>query len=273
MREKFQNLNLKDAFLFGAALQDEETCCLILEIILGFRVGKIKVHAENALLFSSDFRSLRLDIYASDEMQVEYNVEMQNEDEKNLALRARFHQAEMDVTSLLPGEDFSKLRTGYVIFICTFDPFGKGLYRYTFENRCLEDDFSLEDKTRKIFLSTKGKNAAQVPALLVDFLGYVENSTDAYVQHISDGPVRKIHEKIGILKKNREWERRYMRFEELLQQSEQQGIRQGREEGSRQMLALVEAMLAGGEVSEIPRLKTEPVFLRQMLKKYHLQER
>ena len=128
-------------------------------------------------------------------------------------------------------------------------------------------------KTRKIFLSTRGKNAGQVPALLVDFLGYVENSTDAYVQHISDGPVRKIYEKIGILKKNREWERRYMRFEELLQQSEQQGIRQGREEGSRQMLALVEAMLAAGEVSEIPRLKTEPAFLQQMLEKYHLQER
>ncbi len=104
-------------------------------------------------------------------------------------------------------------------------------------------------------------------------MGYVENSTDAYVQHISDGPVRKIYEKIGILKKNREWERRYMRFEELLQQSEQQGIRQGREEGSRQMLALVEAMLAAGEVSEIPRLKTEPVFLQQMLEKYYLQER
>ena len=124
-------------------------------------------------------------------------------------------------------------------------------------------------KTRKIFLSTKGKNAAQVPALLVDFLGYVENSTDAYVQHIPDGPVHKIYEKIGILKKNREWERRYMRFEELLQQSEQQG----REEGSPQMLTLVEAMLADGEASEIPRLKTEPAFLRQMLKKYHLQER
>ena len=124
-------------------------------------------------------------------------------------------------------------------------------------------------KTRKIFLSTKGKNAAQVPALLVDFLGYVENSTDAYVQHIPDGPVHKIYEKIGILKKNREWERRYMRFEELLQQSEQQG----REEGSQQMLTLVEAMLADGEASEIPRLKTEPAFLQQMLEKYHLQER
>ena len=64
-----------------------------------------------------------------------------------------------------------------------------------------------------------------------------------------------------------------MRFEELLQQSEQQGIRQGREEGSQQMLTLVEAMLADGEASEIPRLKTEPVFLQQMLEKYHLQER
>lgn len=108
-----------------------------------------------------------------------------------------------------------------------------------------------------------------MPKLLVDFLGYVEDSTDGYVQHIPDGPVRKIHEKIGILKKNREWERRYMRFEELLQQSEQQG----REEGSQQMLVLVEAMLADGEASEIPRLKTEPVFLQQMLEKYYLQER
>ena len=194
-------------------------------------------------------------------------MEMQNEDEKNLALRARFHQAEMDVTSLLPGEDFSKLRTGYVIFICTFDPFGKGLYRYTFENRCLEDDFSLEDKTKGKFSEYQGEKCCTGAGVTGGLLGYVENSTDAYVQHISDGPVRKIHEKIGILKKNREWERRYMRFERIASAIGTAGDSAGREEGSRQMLALVEAMLAAGEVSEIPRLKTEPVFLRQMLKK------
>ena len=33
--KKFKDLNLKDAFLFAAALQDAETCQMILEIIFG----------------------------------------------------------------------------------------------------------------------------------------------------------------------------------------------------------------------------------------------
>ena len=149
MKKTFQELNLSNAFLFSAALEDPETCQLVLEIILGIRLPKVKVHAERSILVSSDFRSIRLDIYASDEMQVSYNVEAQNDDRKNLAKRSRYHQAEMDVASLKPGDDFNDLKPGYVIFICTFDPFGKGLYRYTFEERCLECDMSLGDDTRK----------------------------------------------------------------------------------------------------------------------------
>ncbi len=167
MRKPFQELNLKDAFLFGAALQDEEICRLILEILLGELVGRVKVRAEETLMFSSDYRSLRLDIYAGDEMQVGYNLEMQNEDEHNLPKRSRFHQAEMDATSLKPGESFSQLKPSYVIFICTFDPFSQGLYRYTFENQCLERDFPLGDGTKKIFLNTRGRDVADVPELLV----------------------------------------------------------------------------------------------------------
>lgn len=136
--KKFQNLNLKDAFLFSAALSDEETCRLILKMILQQSLPRVTVHAEHTLLFCSDFRSVRLDIYADDEMQVGYNLEMQNENEYNLPKRSRYHQSEMDVTSLKPGQDFRDLKPGYVIFICTFDPFGRGLYRYTFEQRCLK---------------------------------------------------------------------------------------------------------------------------------------
>ncbi|MBD5544662.1 MAG: Rpn family recombination-promoting nuclease/putative transposase, partial [Lachnospiraceae bacterium] len=135
MKKTFQELNLSNAFLFSAALEDPETCQLVLEIILGTKLPKVKVHAERSILVSSDFRSIRLDIYASNEMQVSYNVEAQNDDRKNLAKRSRYHQAEMDVASLKPGDDFNDLKPGYVIFICTFDPFGKGLYRYTFEER------------------------------------------------------------------------------------------------------------------------------------------
>ena len=104
---------------------------LILEMILGRPIAKIRVHAEHTILYSSDFRSVRLDIYASDEVQVEYDIEMQNEDEHNLPKRSRYYQGEMDITSLKPGQDFKSLRPCFIIFICTFDPFGKGLYRYT----------------------------------------------------------------------------------------------------------------------------------------------
>lgn len=231
MKKPFKELDLSNAFLFAAALEDEETCQQVLEIILGFPVSKVKVRAEHTLLFSSDFRSIRLDIYASDEMQVMYNIEMQNSDEKNIAKRSRYHQAEMDVMSLKPGEDFNDLKPSYVVFICTFDPFGYGLYRYTFEQKCLERNLKLNDGTTKIFLNTKGKNADEVPKALIHFLKYVEQSTDEYVASIEDEAVEKIHNKVKQLKEWRELEASYMYFEELLEERQKEGKAEGRAEG------------------------------------------
>lgn len=224
MKKTLQELDLSNSFLFAAALEDPEICQLVLEIILGSKVPKVKVHAEHSILISSEFRSVRLDIYASDELQVNYNVEAQNENEGNLAKRSRYHQAEMDVSSLKPGDDFNDLKPGYVIFICTFDPFGEGLYRYTFEERCLERNIKLGDETRKIFLNTKGKNEKEVPKELIHFLKYVENSTDDYVSGIKDDSIERLHEKVTALKRWRGLEAKYMTFEELLKRRESKGI-------------------------------------------------
>ena len=220
MKKTFQELNLSNAFLFAAALEDPETCRLVLEIILDTKLPKVNVHAEQSILVSSDFRSIRLDIYASDEMQVSYNVEAQNDDRKNLAKRSRYHQAEMDVASLKPGDDFNDLKPGYVIFICTFDPFGKGLYRYTFEERCLECGMSLGDGTRKIFLNSRGRDDGDVPKELVHFLKYMEQSTDEYVSELTEESIIKLHEKVTELKKWRRLEARYMTVEEWLKDRE-----------------------------------------------------
>ena len=239
MKKPFKELDLSNAFLFAAALEDEETCQQVLEIILGFPISKVKVRAEHSLLFSSNFRSIRLDIYASDEMQVMYNIEMQNSDEKNIAKRSRYHQAEMDVMSLKPGEDFNDLKPSYVIFICAFDPFGSGLYRYTFEQKCLERDLKLNDGTTKIFLSTKGKNADEVPKELIHFLKYVEESTDEYVASIEDEAVEKIHNKVKQLKEWRELEASYMYFEELLEERQKEGMAEGKAEAKQEALLLI----------------------------------
>ena len=44
-----------------------------------------------------------------------------------------------------------------MIFICTYDPFGKGRKVYTLENRCIEDtSIALGDEATKIILNAKG---------------------------------------------------------------------------------------------------------------------
>lgn len=217
-KKQFKDLNLSNAFLFAAALEDPDTCKLVLELILGESIGPISVKPERSVLFSSDFRCVRFDIYASDALAVGYDLEMQNTDEKNLPKRSRYHQAEMDVSSLLPGQSFNDLKPSRILFICAFDPFHRGKYRYTFEQRCMEEDFPLGDETKRIFLSTKGKNDDEVPEALIHFLNYVENSTDSYVNQVDDPMITQLHNRISTLKRSRELEEHYMWMEEWMRQ-------------------------------------------------------
>ncbi|MDO4556400.1 MAG: Rpn family recombination-promoting nuclease/putative transposase [Lachnospiraceae bacterium] len=230
-RKKFQDLNLNNAYLFAAALGDEETCHLVLELILGRPIGKLSVTAEKLLLYSSDFRCVRLDIFAKDDMEVNYNLEMQNQQKGNLPKRSRYHQAEMDATSLKPGKDFNDLKPSVIVFICSFDPFEDGLYRYSFEKRCIENNMRLEDETAIIFLNTKGKNPEDVPKVLIDFLNYIDNSTDEFVKETHNDSIQKLHDRVKALKRDRRLEGNYMYFEELLRDRESIGREEGKAEG------------------------------------------
>ena len=55
MGESFQKLNLTNAYLFAAALQDEEICRNLLEIVLNKEIPRVKAHAEHTLFLDSDF--------------------------------------------------------------------------------------------------------------------------------------------------------------------------------------------------------------------------
>lgn len=305
-QKKFQELHLKDAFLFGAVMEDAEICRLTLQVLLSRRVDKVTVHVEHTLLYHSDSRGIRLDVYAVDESGTNYNVEMQNRNYGNLPWRSRYHQAGMDMTSFPQGTDFRELKPNYVIFICTFDPFGEGLYRYTFENRCRERDIPLGDEAVRIFLNTKGKNDSEVPMELVHFLRYVEESTPECARSLQDATVDRLQAKIADLKRSRSWEGRYMTIEEWveeelaegmqiarseglrkgreegrqeglqegLQEGRQEGLQEGRKEGLQEgqdrLLKLMNQMLEAGEGGELRRLSTEPAFLQEMYQKYHL---
>ena len=164
-----------------------------------------------------------------------------------------------------------------IVFICSFDPFGRGLYRYTFEPRCLEADFPLGDGTRRIFLSTKGTNESDVPKELVSFLKYVTDSTDSYVEQAGNIKLERIHERIKALKQSKILEEGYMQLGELLKQEHDEGHEQGYKTGyekgyaeAAKMLELVSRLIADGKTDFIPRLKDDKDFYQEMLKEYHL---
>lgn len=175
-----------------------------------------------------------------------------------------------------------------LIFICSFDPFGKQLYRYTFEMQCNERDFPLNDGVKRIFLNTKGKNKDEVSPLLVEFLGYLEDSTDSYISKANCDKLKKIHERILQLKKNRDLKERYMRFEEYLKQNAKKAFKQGLEEGREQgmqegmqegiqegiqqgyseIFTLMKVMKENGEEKLIPKLSEDAEFLKSKLQQY-----
>ena len=80
---------------------------------------------------------------------------------------------------LLAGGDYTELPDAYVIFICDFDPFGEGKYRYTFQTMCRESgNADLKDGRVIMFLNPHGKNECEVPKELATLLQYMKEDLE-----------------------------------------------------------------------------------------------
>ena len=183
-----------------------------------------------------------------------------------------------DVLSLANGRDFMELCENYVIFICTFDPFHGGKYRYIYENLSREEKRYLGDGTHKIYLNTKGTNDSEVPEALVHFLKYVEESTDRCAQRYGEDLfIQRLHQRVQTVKQNREKEEEYMLFGELLDEREEigekrgekRGEKLGEKRGSDKIIRLARKMMENGFSEEISRLD-EPEFLQEMLNRFDI---
>ena len=130
MKKALQDLTIKDNFMFGAVMTDPENC-----------------------------KGVRLDVYAKDDTNTRYNIEMQVLRKSTLGKRSRYYHSQIDMDLLLSGSDYRKLPDTYVIFICDFDPFGFGKYLYSFYTACREEgSLAFNDGLYTIFLSTAGKS-------------------------------------------------------------------------------------------------------------------
>ena len=246
-QKRLQDLTIKDNFMFGAVMSIEENCIAFLEMVLGCPIEKVVVSKERSMIYHPEYRGVRLDIYARDEKHTHYNVEMQARRQADLGKRSRYYHSQIDVECLEKGLPYEELPNTFVIFICDFDPFGCGLYYYSFQNECQEDTRAkLCDGNKTIFLSTKGKNKEQMPQSLVKFLKFVEADLAESEEDFDDELVRQFQTSIRKIKTSREMGERYMLFEELLKEERQEGLAQGRQENAREYI--LEVLADKGEV-------------------------
>ena len=170
-----------------------------------------------------------MDFYVEDDKGQVFDVEMQKRNQGNIPKRTRFYQALIDAPMLKSGErGFDNMNPAYIIVICGFDQYGYGLYRYTFENRCKEiKDLTMGDECRKIILNTKGTNDDEVEKSLVDFLHYVDHSSEENVPKDCDDRLKHLHKKIYEIKSNEQMGVSYMKMEERDRLIQEDGERKG----------------------------------------------
>ena len=231
-----EELSFTDDFMFGTVMKNKMICKGVIERLLHIKVGKIEYPSlQKTIAPFYESKGIRLDVYVSDPERV-FDIEIQTSIPPSLPKRTRYYQSLMDVDNLLRGQSYAELKESYVIFICTQDPFGKGLPVYTFRNVCSEDGtLFLDDKSYKVFYNVGAYGKEDEPELsaLLEYL-CKRRATSGFTQRIDE-----LVEKAKRNEKFRSW---YMSLniwkDDLLREGSQLGEKIGFERGRRDGIAV-----------------------------------
>lgn len=264
-------LTFTNNYVFQEVLKKKELCKYLIEQILHIHVKDIEylIAERNVNSPRISSKSIRLDVYVENQEGTVLDIEMQvtgegstvyaNKDEaaviKSLPLRTRYYQSLISMDMLRRGMKYRELRKSYVIFICTFDPFGKGLPVYHFTYRCKEDNnLEMGDLTENIYLNARAADKAEDKAL-TDFLSYVRDGKAG-----SDF-TRAIDAETKRVRNDEKWRDRYVTWEMDLSIMQEDAENRGKQAGialgvKEKALATAKALkkqgkLTDSEISEV----------------------
>jgi len=203
IEKNFEDLKFSDDYMFMLLMKRSNLCQGVLERILNIKIREIRYpEVQKTIDVEIDMKSVRLDVY-TENPEAMYTIEMQNVN-NFLAQRAKFYESIAAVNDLEKGESYKTLRRNIVIFVCTFDPFGKKLPLYNFTYRCDQKrNLQLGDGSEIIFLSTDCE-MKNIPRELENLIRYIDNET------VSDDFTQELDDTVKEIKQNKELWREYM---------------------------------------------------------------
>lgn len=183
--EIIQKMKLMDDTFMTACFQDNPKATeLVLQIIMDkpdLQVEKVLVQDFIKNLFG---RSVRLDVYATDNAGKKYNIEVQNENAGATPKRARYNSALIDCWELPAGTDWESLPETYVVFITENDVLGAGLPIYHVNRHIEEMKQPFRDEAHIIYVNGEIQDDTPLGHLMRDF--HCTDADDMHYKELSD---------------------------------------------------------------------------------------
>ena len=213
--------------MFCKTLQENEDLCKELtELVLGRKIGQIiRLEKQKAVEITEDGHGVRFDVYFEDDENIVYDIEMQRSDTKELPLRSRYYQGMIDLDYLDKWHKYLELPDSYIIFLCTFDLFGLGYHKYSFNAKCNEiPGLSLGDGANRLFICAGGSqdDVSDDMKAFIDYLVGKSPTTDL---------TSRIEEKVKEAINMSLWRKEYMTYREHMEEQYNEGREVGYEAG------------------------------------------
>lgn len=270
-----EELDVMDDFLFSAIAADREVgeafCRKLLSVLLGRKIGKIRVTAQHTLPAATpEHRGIRMDVEVEEYEEGQeqpasvYDLEPHRQTGMNLPRHNRFYQAKADARYMQSGEnDFSKLPNLFVITILNYDPFGCGYMMYTVENHCVEiPDLAYGDGLKFLYFYTGGTKGGSEE--IGNMLRYLQHST---ADNAMDTSTKELHDYVSRVKTIPEVRQGYMSLSERFYYERQEGIKEGAKENA--VENILELLEDYGEIPEELKERLKSIDDMALLKKYH----
>ena len=256
--------NLSDFALFLSVMKNKAAYENMLRIIVDepdLRLAEVK--AEQVVLNQSGKRAIRLDAWARDVRNRQFNTEMQNDSKSdNLQKRSRFYQGLLDTPILKSGKKtkYRHLPSTIIIFITQEDIFSRDLAMYTFTEQCEEiAGLHLDDGTKKIFLNMTSRRGRPD---LVSLLQYMKNTTlDNPEILVKDKRIRELDRIVREVKQSEEWEAVKMNILEI-------GIEKGKNEGIDRVNHLIRLLAERNRTEDIIKAAGDKEYKKKLFEEF-----
>ena len=197
LEKKWQEATIKRDVIFTKVFGENKKLTLeLLQIIL----PKLKIEEiidiipEDREKENIVYRGVRFDVYAKDENNRMYDIEMQVVNHHDLEKRIAYYQNKLSSKALKPSQKFFEKNDTYVIFVCDFDYFHLGLPIYHTTMRLKEDLNRIVDTGEySVILNSRAKDFSSVSPEVKAFLEYVrENKVSNEFTKDLDREVKKV---------------------------------------------------------------------------------